>query len=198
MSNDFSTELAWSLSPINTSVVVALLSGVWPSARWVTCVTATDVAGCDLLGERDGLSPILIDAKFRHVPPERRRWFQADDPDALLDVEYRSNDGQRRPGPVKRYGGNQPPPPADFYCYVYPDQSPPVGLLVDARAAHHWLSYDWDGLKLLHSETTRADGLTWRTSFVAAPGSLLNARAGHDTARLLTLNSSGSVMVSLP
>jgi hypothetical protein len=193
----FSDDFAWSLSASNTSSAVHLLRGVWPEAHWVTTCQTTDAAGVDLLGERDGRQPIRIDAKFRRVTQERKRWFDATDPDAVFDLDYKSSDGERRLGPVRRYDGNRTLAPCDFYLYAYPDETPPVGLLVAAQAAHYWLSYSYEGLKVLTSTTTRDDGLSWRTSFVACPASLLNACAATNAARVLTVTN-GGVVITLP
>lgn len=194
----FSDDLGWSLSAANTSTAVTLLSAVWPACSWVTTCSMTDQAGVDLLGYRDGKQPARIDAKYRRVSDARRRFFDASDPDGVFDISYESSDGQRRPGPVLRYDGHRAAPPCDYYLYCYPDESPPSGLLVDAKAAHHWLSDNYTAVKSLTSATTRDDGLTWTTTFIPVPGSLLNARAGRTAARLLTVDASGSVRVTHP
>ena len=150
-----------------------------------------------MLGLRDGLPPVRVDAKHRRVSDARRRYFQADDVDGVFDISYVSNDGQRRDGPVKRYDGNLRLPPCDAYLFAYPDENPPVALLVDAQKAHAFLSDYYVALRSLTTETTYGDGLSWVTSFVPVPGSLLNARAGSRTATLLSITA-GDVLVTYP
>lgn len=195
--NSFSDELAWSLAPGNTSAAVTFLRAVWPAAQWITTVATSDQAGIDLLGTRPGKPPIRIDAKFRRVTVERRSYFDRTDPDTIFDLDYSDSGGGHRFGPVRRYGPYARPP-CDAYLFTYPDEQPPLGLLVAARPTHEWLYDSYQGLKLYKSSTVREDGLRWETRFVAVPGSVLNALAGRETCRLLTLNESGSVWVSFP
>ncbi len=195
--NNFSDELSWSLSASNTSTAVTLLSAVWPAYSWVTTCQTTDQAGVDLLGYRDGRQPLRVDLKFRRVSDARRKFFDPEDIDGVFDIWYASSDGQNRPGPVKRYDGNLRPCPADYYLFVYPAETPPVALLVNAPQAHAWLADYYVAIKSHTVSTVYSDGLTWLTTFAPVPASLLNARAASNTAWVLTV-ANGRVTITLP